>query len=93
MLGSFRDITLTRRLFILTAIALVPALAIVFYNLVSSHRERERDVHDLARRTSQLASLEIERIVSGARGSFGHWHGHPRRRGSTPFPAASISPT
>ena len=60
--------TLTRRLFILTAVALLPALAIVFYNLLSSHREREREVHDLARRTSQLASLEMERIVSGAEG-------------------------
>ena len=60
--------TLTRRLFILTAVALIPALAIVFYNLLSSHRERERDVHDLTRRTSQLASLEMERIVSGAEG-------------------------
>ena len=56
------------RLFVLTAVALAPALAILLYNEVSLRRSREAEVHQLAMRFGQLAAQELEGIVGGVEG-------------------------
>lgn len=61
-------LTLTQRLLALVAMAAVPAMAGLVYFILAIHHEREREVRDQAFRTSQIASLEIERIIAGAQG-------------------------
>jgi two-component sensor histidine kinase len=56
------------RLFILTAVALAPALAILVYNEVTLRRSREAEVHELALHFGQLAAQELEGIVGGVEG-------------------------
>lgn len=56
------------RLFLLTAVALVPALGILLYNEVSLRRAREAEVRDLAVRFGQLAAKELEGIIGGVEG-------------------------
>jgi len=60
--------SLSQRLFILTAAALLPALGIVAYNEIALRQDREQEVTELAARLADLASLEMERIVTGAAG-------------------------
>jgi hypothetical protein len=60
--------SLQLRLFILTAVALAPALAILVYNEVSLRRSREAEVHELALRFGKLAGQELEGIFSGLEG-------------------------
>ncbi|WP_046868563.1 sensor histidine kinase [Microvirga massiliensis] len=62
------NLSLRARLFILTAVALLPALMILVYNEVSLRRSREAEAHDLALRYGQLAGLEMQGIVSGMEG-------------------------
>ena len=57
---------LSRRLFFLTLVALIPVAIVLFYNLYSIRVAKEAEVHLEALRAGQLASLEIQRIVSGA---------------------------
>jgi hypothetical protein len=57
--------TLTRRLFLLVAVALLPAVAIQAYNEIDLRWSRTVEVHDLARRQAQLAASELERIFEG----------------------------
>ena len=52
-------------LFILAALALLPALAILLYNEVSLRRSREAEVHALALRFGQLGAL-LYRLFNGA---------------------------
>jgi two-component sensor histidine kinase len=61
-------LSLRLRIFILTAVALAPALAILGYNEVSLRRSREAEIHVLALRFGQQASLEMQGIISGAEG-------------------------
>ena len=61
-------LSLRLRIFILTAVALAPALAILGYNEVSLRRSREAEIHALALRFGQPASLEMQGNVSGAEG-------------------------
>ncbi|WP_194164629.1 sensor histidine kinase [Microvirga thermotolerans] len=68
MAKSVTKLSLRVRLFILTAVALLPALGILLYNEVSLHRSREAEVHALALRFGQLAALEMQGILEGARG-------------------------
>lgn len=63
-----RNLTITQRLLALTALAMVPAAAVVIFYIISLHQQREREVHALALQHGQLASLEMERIISGAEG-------------------------
>ena len=58
-------LSLRLRLFILAAVALAPALAILAYNEVTLRRSREAEVHQLAVRFGQLAAQELEGIVGG----------------------------
>jgi len=57
---------LSRRLFLLTVIALLPATVVLSYNLYSIRVRTEDSVRDEALRLGQLGSLELQRIVSGA---------------------------
>lgn len=67
--GKFTPrLTLTQRLLALVAMAAIPATAGLIYFILAIHQEREREVRDQAFRTSQVASLEIERIITGAQG-------------------------
>lgn len=63
-----RALTVPQRLFALSAVCLLPAVAGLIYLIVSVQRERELEVHDLAFRTGQLAALEMESIIGGAAG-------------------------
>jgi hypothetical protein len=67
---SFRPLRLSLRvrLFILTAVALAPALTILGYNEFSLRRSREAEVHALAVRFGELAAKELEGIVGGIEG-------------------------
>jgi len=68
MWGFRPNLSLTQRLLALVAVAAVPALAGLVYFIVAIHQERAREVRDQALRASQIASLEVERIVTGAQG-------------------------
>jgi two-component sensor histidine kinase len=57
---------LSRRLFLLTLAALIPAAIVQFYNLHAIRSAKESEVHEQALRAGQLAALEMQRIVSGA---------------------------
>jgi two-component sensor histidine kinase len=61
-------LSLRARLFILTTVALLPALAILLYNEVSLRRSRQAEVHALALRFGQLAALEMQGIIEGTQG-------------------------
>jgi two-component sensor histidine kinase len=61
-------LSLRLRIFILTTVALAPALAILGYNEVSLRHSREAEIHALALRFGQLASLEMQGIISGTEG-------------------------
>lgn len=59
-------LSLSQRLLLLTAVALLPALAILGFNEFSLRNARQAEVHAYALRLSELAALEMERIVTGA---------------------------
>ena len=61
-----RKLTLTQRLLALVAVAVLPAAIALAYFIGAIHAEREREVRDVAVRTSQIAALEMERIVTDA---------------------------
>ena len=61
-------LSLRVRLLVLTAVALVPALAILVYNEVALRRSCEAEVHALALRFGQLASLELQGVIEGLEG-------------------------
>ncbi|SEP60670.1 Two-component sensor histidine kinase, contains HisKA and HATPase domains [Devosia sp. YR412] len=60
------SLSLSQRLLLLTAVALLPALAILGFNEFALRKAREAEVHDYALRLSELAALEMERILTGA---------------------------
>ena len=60
------SLSLSHRLLLLTAVALLPALAILGFNEFTMRKAREAEVHAYALQLSELASLELERILTGA---------------------------
>ena len=62
----FGNLSLRQRLLTLTALALMPAVVILFYNEISLRQSREAEIHRTALRVGQLASLEMQRIFVGA---------------------------
>ena len=68
MWGAARRLTLTQRVVAIVAVATLPATAALPFFIASIHRERAGEVRDQALRTSQIVSLEMERIVTGAEG-------------------------
>jgi two-component sensor histidine kinase len=57
--------SLAQRIFLVTALALAPAVAIVIYNAVTLRDSRTAELHTEALRSAELAALELERIISG----------------------------
>ena len=68
MWGVTPRLTLRHRVVATVAVAIIPAVIALPYFIASIHETREREVRDMAVRASQLAALEMERIVTGARG-------------------------
>lgn len=60
------SLSLSHRLLLLTAVALLPALAILGFNEFTLRKAREAEVHAYALRISEMAALEVDRIVTGA---------------------------
>jgi two-component sensor histidine kinase len=58
-------LSLSLRLFILTAMALLPAFAILVYNEVTLRRSRAAEIHDLALRNGRQAASELGNIIAG----------------------------
>lgn len=56
--------SVTSRLLVLTLLALMPALLVLTYNLLSARQAAYREIHNSALVTGHLASLEVRRIVS-----------------------------
>lgn len=59
--------SLLGRLFVLVAIAVLPAIAILGWGQFEAYRARVAEVHDFALRQSQLVAAEQDRLISGAR--------------------------
>jgi two-component sensor histidine kinase len=66
MFGRSGALTLTQRLFLLTAVALLPAFLILLYNVVVLGNQRDKELHTQARQAGQIAALELDRIIYGA---------------------------
>ncbi len=57
--------SLSSRLFAVTAVALLPAVAIAISNIITIQRDRTADLHSDALRTAELVSLEVEQTFAG----------------------------
>jgi two-component sensor histidine kinase len=57
--------SLSSRLFVVTAVALVPAVAIAVSNIITVQRDQTAGLHDDALRTAELVSLEVEQTFAG----------------------------
>ena len=58
-------LSLSLRLFVLTAMALLPAFAILVYNEITLRRSRAAEIHDLALRNGRQAASEVGNIIAG----------------------------
>jgi two-component sensor histidine kinase len=58
-------IRLSQRLLLLMLAAMLPLIAVLFYNLHILHVARQREVREEAFRSGELVALEIQRIFSG----------------------------
>lgn len=58
--------SLRQRLLAIVAVAILPAMLGIAYLVLDGHRERAREIHEQAFRTSEIIALEMERIVTGA---------------------------
>jgi HAMP domain-containing protein len=58
-------LSLLSRLFVLAAVALMPAIAIQAYNEFCIRREREVEVHEQALSVAKLAAAEQQQIIQG----------------------------
>lgn len=68
MLGLKPNLSLTQRLLALVAVAAIPALTGLVYFIWTIHQERAHEVRDQTLANSRVASLEVERIVTGTQG-------------------------
>lgn len=59
-------LSLRQRLFLLTALALAPALGILAFNEVTLRQGRAAEVSAYALRLGELAYLEMQRVITGA---------------------------
>ncbi|MES2550749.1 MAG: HWE histidine kinase domain-containing protein [Pseudomonadota bacterium] len=57
--------SLSSRLFVVTAVALLPAVAIAIANIITIQRDRITELHGDAMRTAELVSLEVEQTFAG----------------------------
>jgi two-component sensor histidine kinase len=58
-------LSLRQRLFVLVAVALLPALAVLAVNEISLRRDREVEVRSLALQNAQQASASLQRAIDG----------------------------
>src|SRR5262245_13199346 len=65
--GRGRDVTLLFRLFVLVAVALLPAIAIQAYNEFDLRRARQVEVRDQALSLARLVASDQQQIVQGIR--------------------------
>lgn len=61
-------LTLAQRILAISAAALVPILLALAFNESALRRQRAAEIHDLALATAMQATLELERLTSGAEG-------------------------
>src|SRR5258706_9850952 len=66
-IGVGGEVTILSRLFLLVAVALLPAIAIQMYNEFDLRRVRQVEVQNQALRLAKLAAAEQEQIVQGVR--------------------------
>ncbi|WP_281977027.1 sensor histidine kinase [Pseudorhizobium flavum] len=59
--------SVTARLLLLTLLALMPAMLVLIYNLISARQTAYREIHINALTAGHVASLEVRRIVSSVR--------------------------
>jgi two-component sensor histidine kinase len=59
-----RPRSLSSRLFVVTAVALVPAVAIAISSVLTVQRDRTADLHGDALRTAELVAMEVEQTVT-----------------------------
>jgi PAS domain S-box-containing protein len=59
--------SLSLRLVLLCAVAVLPAAAIQLWSELAQRRERTAEVHEAAQRAAQYAASEVEKIVQGSR--------------------------
>nr|CAD6430219.1 histidine kinase [Rhizobium sp. Q54] len=62
-----KRMSVTGRLLLLTLLALMPAMLVLTYNLLSARQAAYREIHTNALTAGRLASLEMGRIVSSIR--------------------------
>ncbi len=60
--------SLASRLFVLTGVAIAPALVIAVSTVVSIQKERTEDLHADARRSAELVMMEVEQTFAGIEG-------------------------
>lgn len=60
--------SLASRLFVLTGVALAPALVIAVFAVISIQKERTADLHADARRSAELVMMEVEQTFVGIEG-------------------------
>src|SRR3984893_8705669 len=66
-IGVGGEVTILSRLFLLVAVALLPAIAIQMYNEFDLRRARQVEVQNQALRLARLAAAEQQQIVQGIR--------------------------
>ena len=66
-IGVGREVTILSRLFLLVAVALLPAIAIQAYNEFDQRRARQIEVQNQALSLAKLAAAEQQQIVQGIR--------------------------
>src|SRR5215475_6618169 len=62
-----RVVTLLLRLFLLVAVALLPAIAVQFYNEFDLRRSRQMEVQEHVQGLANLAAAEQQQIIQGIR--------------------------
>ncbi len=60
-----RPLSLTQRLFAMTGVALIPAIAVVVAGIVAIEKSRQREVHAQALSGVEVVALEIEQVIAG----------------------------
>lgn len=58
-------LSLSQRIFLITAVALLPTIIIIVLNIWIIRAERQAEMHDQASRAARAAAVELERIVNG----------------------------
>ena len=64
-----RRMSVTGRLLLLTLLALMPAMLVLTYNLLSARQAAYREIHTNALTAGRLAWLDMGRLVCSIRGT------------------------